>query len=518
MYAPEELAAFRLQLERILASPEFRGSQQLRDFLAYSSEQAFAGRASIDQVEIAERVLHRPASFNPVEDASVRKLATQLRRKLEQHYENGGTADPVLVTLPPRTYVPLFRYRAPDEIPPVPEPARFRISRRGWMLAAAIPIVALVAWVAGRPAPEPGVFQFQTLGGNFAGSATGLPPEALRVGPVLREYDEAVVRMTFTPQSIHQQAGLLIYQDTDNYAAFSRHFRSRPTLEFSLETGGRYQLTDAAVEYDPAGGNGQPIWLAIRRLGSRFRAFTSVDGIEWKQFGHELAMPQPLSSARVGLFACSGRDMGPPAAAVFDRLGTGLSFHHWEDNFLEQWQAAGWRQEQVCGGTASSAIRNGALEITLDRRAPGPCFWQLTRPAPAGDWRITTLADYLPVPGAHIALRVGAREWYNLERTDAEGGSIRGDTSTGGVNRPDFPGRPPVFLRIEAAGGKLSGFYSRDSAQYLTVPFQMAAASLGPDPRAGIRSSLDPWNKDTRPQPARFYFVRQEILTLKNYR
>jgi hypothetical protein len=50
MYAPAELAAFRLQLERILAGPKFHGSQQLRDFLAYSSEQAFAGRASIDQV------------------------------------------------------------------------------------------------------------------------------------------------------------------------------------------------------------------------------------------------------------------------------------------------------------------------------------------------------------------------------------------------------------------------------------------------------------------------------------
>ena len=44
------------------------------------------------------------------------------------------------------------------------------------------------------------------------------------LGPAIGLSDEVSVRMRFTPERAHQQAGLLIFQDADNYVKFSRHF------------------------------------------------------------------------------------------------------------------------------------------------------------------------------------------------------------------------------------------------------------------------------------------------------
>jgi len=106
-----EVAIYRDTLQRILDSQGFSGSRRLSEFLSYVVEEAIKGRASLDQYEIAEHVLSRPEEFDPLVDASVRKLASQVRHKLEEFYEIEGASDPVIVTLPRRSYVPRFRSR-----------------------------------------------------------------------------------------------------------------------------------------------------------------------------------------------------------------------------------------------------------------------------------------------------------------------------------------------------------------------------------------------------------------------
>jgi hypothetical protein len=82
VHSAAHVELFRHQLQRILTSTEFASSRQLREYLQYLAEAAFSGRTQLDQAEIVEGVLHRGKNFNPVDDASVRKLATLLRQKL----------------------------------------------------------------------------------------------------------------------------------------------------------------------------------------------------------------------------------------------------------------------------------------------------------------------------------------------------------------------------------------------------------------------------------------------------
>ncbi|MDX2181001.1 MAG: DUF1349 domain-containing protein [Bryobacteraceae bacterium] len=511
-----DIEGFRKQLDLVLDSAEFRTSPQLRDFLRYVGEQSFAGRESIEQVEIADKVLRRPVDFNPIEDASVRKLASTARRKLEAYYANGGSSDPVVISLPSRTYVPHFEFRPQERAEPISKPRA-----RRWVIplaitASAVGVTAVGWWAVRAPDAETGVFAMTTVPGNIAGGAADLAGSGLLLGPTLGSIEDLVVRLKFTPESAHQQAGLIVYQDPDNYVAFSRHFRSRAQLEFMRETGGNYDLKAGSVGYDPTGGNGEAVWLSIRRRGDRYSAYASADGREWSPFGWELSAG--LVNPKLGIFACSAKDKGKPVTAVFDRLGAGLSFHHWTDELWPEAFAAGWRIESDCGERASYRTEGGSLDVTLRREGSNRCAWQFSRPAPPGDWRFATHADFLASNGAHLALRAGARRWFNLERTDLEAGSIRADSDRGGVTLPDFPGRPPLFLRIENEGGRLSGHFSRDGVRFSTPPFRMTVADLGDAPRVAIRLALDSWDTDTSPRTARFrYFVR-EIDSLQPYR
>ncbi len=85
---------------------EFAARKQLGEFLQYVSEAAFQCRTHLDQVEIAEHVLHRSRDFNPIDDASVRKLASLTRHGLEAYYAGTGQHDSIAVELPVRSYIP----------------------------------------------------------------------------------------------------------------------------------------------------------------------------------------------------------------------------------------------------------------------------------------------------------------------------------------------------------------------------------------------------------------------------
>jgi hypothetical protein len=80
---------YRQHLKKVLESAEFGNSRQVRDFLNYVAEAALQGRSHLGQVEIAERVLKRGNDFNPLDDASVRKIATLTRQKLDKYSASG---------------------------------------------------------------------------------------------------------------------------------------------------------------------------------------------------------------------------------------------------------------------------------------------------------------------------------------------------------------------------------------------------------------------------------------------
>jgi hypothetical protein len=114
-------------------------------------------------------LFNRPATYDTADDAIVRVTASDVRKRLLQHYGNGGAESRIRVSLPPGSYVPEFSLLpelAPPLDPPVmapelPESAPARRRRwRMWLVpSAAVLAVALALfwWSAGSRAANENV-------------------------------------------------------------------------------------------------------------------------------------------------------------------------------------------------------------------------------------------------------------------------------------------------------------------------------------------------------------------------
>lgn len=101
------------QLERILKSNEFIGSDRTRRFLRYVVEETLAGRGDrIKAFSVAVAAFDRDESFDPQTDPIVRIEAGRLRRSLERYYLVAGPTDPVWIEIPRGTYVPDFSWQS----------------------------------------------------------------------------------------------------------------------------------------------------------------------------------------------------------------------------------------------------------------------------------------------------------------------------------------------------------------------------------------------------------------------
>lgn len=519
------LDLYRRQMQRIVASTEFASSRQLRQYFQYLAEAAFEGRTHLDQTEIAERVLNRGKDFNPVDDASVRKLATLLRQKLAAYYAAEGAEDEVVVTLPTRSYIPLFQPREtrPVEVPEItiaPEPAPAALPQRNWtrfaLLASAVGALILIAlYLLPAANVTKSEFRFSTVGGDIMHRENSLPPDALRLGPEVGPYDQVTVRMTFAPERATQQAGILIYADADNYVKLGRQFNSRAQLEFGVEIAGQYRKPTGTFSYDPMGQTGAPLWLSIRRNQSKFLAMISSDGIEWRRFGNELEMPG-TAPARVGIYAHNGRSDAPSTNAVFDHLSVGSDFHSFDSADLEPLN--GWRNVR---NPESPLLVHEPNSLVFPFSAREKTYsTSLLRPAAKGDWTISTRLDFLSMHGAAAGLAVrGERSNFRLIRWDLDGGSITAEhLGHKQANLKDFGGEPPVILRVRCREGLLTSSFSRDGILFQEFPLKVPVAALGDKIEYGIEGSKSTWGGPQEYPPARFFYFHQEIESLQNHR
>ncbi len=108
------------ELERIVSNPPLESSPSLCRLLRYVVEETLAGNAaSLKEYSLGVTVFERGDNFDPRLDPIVRVQARNLRVRLAQYYSGPGAADPILIDLPKRTYVPVFSTRAAE---PEPEP------------------------------------------------------------------------------------------------------------------------------------------------------------------------------------------------------------------------------------------------------------------------------------------------------------------------------------------------------------------------------------------------------------
>jgi tetratricopeptide (TPR) repeat protein len=106
-------AVIRKQLRRILNSTPFSRSERMRRFLRYTVEQTLHGQlASLKEYSIALNSYDKPATFDPRLDPIIRVEANRLRTKLREYYETEGRFDPVVISLPKKSYQPQFKLAA----------------------------------------------------------------------------------------------------------------------------------------------------------------------------------------------------------------------------------------------------------------------------------------------------------------------------------------------------------------------------------------------------------------------
>lgn len=103
----EETAELFKYLREIVEGKAFRGSHRSGQFLIYIVEQAIAGRfTGLKERIIGIELFGRSPSYDTGEDAIVRVTASDVRKRLLQHYGENGRSAKFYISLPTGSYIP----------------------------------------------------------------------------------------------------------------------------------------------------------------------------------------------------------------------------------------------------------------------------------------------------------------------------------------------------------------------------------------------------------------------------
>jgi hypothetical protein len=102
-----DIAALRQHVKQIVDGPAFKGSARSGQFLQYVVDQSIAGHFdSLKERLIGVELFGRSPSYDTGEDAIVRVTASDVRKRLLQHYGMNGASSEFRVSLPLGSYVP----------------------------------------------------------------------------------------------------------------------------------------------------------------------------------------------------------------------------------------------------------------------------------------------------------------------------------------------------------------------------------------------------------------------------
>ena len=172
-----------IQLEKILASPEFLRNERISKFLRFVVEQQLAGKAAeLKESLVGIEVFGRTPGFDPRQDSVVRTEAAKLRARLSKYYDGEGAGDPVVIELPKGGYAPVFRQMTLETV------SSPRPRRAVWLAAALLGLASLLAligwrWATHKTAPIViAVLPLQNLSEDPANDyfADGLTHEIIR--------------------------------------------------------------------------------------------------------------------------------------------------------------------------------------------------------------------------------------------------------------------------------------------------------------------------------------------------
>ena len=145
-------------VERILASSCFRRTNRLRSFLLHVTDCALGGHPEgASEIAIGCQVFGRQPNYNPGEDNIVRSEARQLRVKLELYFQTEGKDEPLVLSVPKGTYLPVFTARAPETAETngapralgAPEPLAAASRGRRWSQPVMLALLAVLVLFCG---------------------------------------------------------------------------------------------------------------------------------------------------------------------------------------------------------------------------------------------------------------------------------------------------------------------------------------------------------------------------------
>jgi hypothetical protein len=160
--------ALRQHLNDLTQGPAFKGSHRSQQFLRFVVEKVLDG--AVDELKertIGIELFHRIPAYDTGEDAIVRVTASDVRRRLLQHYGRYGDASQFRIRLQPGSYVPEIEHLSPGaagspevatslpagesaeqetkvRLAPVPRRSRWRL-RALWVTVTAVLIVLIMA-------------------------------------------------------------------------------------------------------------------------------------------------------------------------------------------------------------------------------------------------------------------------------------------------------------------------------------------------------------------------------------
>ena len=103
----QQLVVLREHVREIIEGEAFKGSQRSGQFLTYIVDQAIAGHLELlKERMIGIELFGRSPSYDTSEDAIVRVTASDVRKRLLQHYGKYGSTSDFRIALPLGSYVP----------------------------------------------------------------------------------------------------------------------------------------------------------------------------------------------------------------------------------------------------------------------------------------------------------------------------------------------------------------------------------------------------------------------------
>ena len=132
----------RLELERVLASPQFCNSKRYPALLRFVVEKTLLGQADdLKERTLGVEVFQRPPDYDTNADTVVRYTAGEVRKRLSLYYHENEPGDGVQISLPAGSYVPEFQREV--EAPEAEVVATQSLMRVRTVIAPSLPVEAV---------------------------------------------------------------------------------------------------------------------------------------------------------------------------------------------------------------------------------------------------------------------------------------------------------------------------------------------------------------------------------------